>query len=677
MIASIKKDRGLLFAVLCGAIFGLLVAQAFGLAASNGAPDGWSKGEAGVPFRRADLMGELDESSKAWSIDHFQAITSGEPTQELSVTVSIPEGGEVRIFPAATPPPVRPRHGGMHHSTVSRGEPTGAAILLRRSLGGAAYGTLIQDQSEGSLGCSGSLPIPTNTPYQLSITRTSSGFTATAGGETMSCRTESRDLPPAIQSGLQRIHVREIATSSSSQSTPKSMVYFVFFTILGGLLAGCALIMERRLGANKTLCAITLSPLLLAWPLSELNGLALIEQLRAPELSPYTFFLTGPLTITLFLKALHHSVRMSRNTPLKSRKSIGGITLMAGASITWAVLVGSTHVGVVAYTALFGLAIGGLVWVNSNSQSVRFFNGISVALFCTSMVFAETALRFSETGSGWSPLGRMSYDQSLGWVRSTLSDFEALDRGEHTIYPSEGYPVEFQSTNKQRVVCLGSSATGGAFQNDDLDDFYPARLSEVLGDEFDVINQGVGGWTTFHMAQYFATKAAELSPDIVTVYAGHNDLLTKSTAPYRDLYKAWQSDSEPKGPSVLDSVLLYQGLRFIVGAVVNPEGSVAVPLDHARENLILIIDAAEDLESEVILMTEAISPDSGTMVAYANMMVELAESYENTSYVEIPAVVLGRGSSMFLDDVHLTDAGHRAVANEIANHIEVSSNNQR
>ena len=58
-------------------------------------------------------------------------------------------------------------------------------------------------------------------------------------------------------------------------------------------------------------------------------------------------------------------------------------------------------------------------------------------------------------------------------------------------------------------------------------------------------------------------------------------------------------------------------------------------------------------------------------------MIELAQSYENTSYVEIPAVVLGRGSSMFLDDVHLTDAGHRAVADEIANHIKGSPDNQR
>jgi lysophospholipase L1-like esterase len=326
---------------------------------------------------------------------------------------------------------------------------------------------------------------------------------------------------------------------------------------------------------------------------------------------------------------------------------------------------------------LFGLAIGGVVWVNANSQSVRFFNIISVVLFSTSMVFAETALRFSQTGAGWSPLGRMSYDESLGWTRSTLSDFEALDRGEHTDYPSEGYPVGFDTTTKQRVVCLGSSATGGAFQNDDIGEFYPARLSEVLGDQVDVINQGVGGWTSFHMAHYFESKAAELSPDIVTVYAGHNDLLTKSAAPYRDLYSAWRSDAVPSGPSVLDSVLLYQGLRFVVGAIVSPEGAVAVPLEHARENLVRIINAAEAQGAEVILMTEAISPDSGPMAAYSNMMIEIAESYESTSYIEIPAVVLGRGSSMFLDDVHLTDAGHRTVAGEIANHIRGSLDNLR
>jgi phospholipase/lecithinase/hemolysin len=65
------------------------------------------------------------------------------------------------------------------------------------------------------------------------------------------------------------------------------------------------------------------------------------------------------------------------------------------------------------------------------------------------------------------------------------------------------------------------------------------------------------------------------------------------------------------------------------------------------------------------------------MEGYSRMMINLADAYDNTSYVEIPAVVLARGSSMFLDDVHLTDAGHRTVAGEIANHIIGSTDNLR
>ena len=676
MSSNIKKNRAFILTVLVGAIFGCFAGHAIGLSSSNKAPDGWSKGEAGVPFRRADLMGELPETSGAWSIDHFQAITSDLTTQELSATFHIPTGGEVRVFPAATPPGRLRRNGG-GHSTISRGEPTGAAIVLRRSLGGAAYGASIHPVSEGNLNCRGAIPTPTADPYRLSILRTPNGFTATVDDSSLECQTQFRDLPPAIQSGLQRVHITDIRTSNGNHSSPRSHLILALFAIIGGIISGAIMKLERHLGANQALCALTSLPLLFAWPLSELNGLALIEQIRAPTISPYTFFVTGPLSVTLFAKGLHHSARIGRNTLLRSRRGVFSVSLMAVVSLIWVVGIGATHIGVIAYTALYGLTLGALAWVNSNSQTLRFFNIISIALFACSVVFAESALRFSETGSGWSPRGRMSYDESLGWTRSTLSDFEALDQGEHTDYPSEGYPVGFTTTTKQRVVCLGSSATGGAFQNDDISEFYPARLAESLGEEFDVINQGVGGWTSFHMAHYFVSKAAELAPDIVTVYAGHNDLLTKSTAPYRELYSAWSANSLTSGPSILDSVLLYQGLRFVVGAMISPEGAIAVPVEHARDNLVQIIDAAENQGAAVILMTEAISPDSGPMTGYSNMMIEIAESYENVSYLEIPAMVLARGSSMFLDDVHLTDAGHRTVAGEISNHIRGSIDNQQ
>jgi len=673
---AIKKHRGLLLAVIIGAIFGLLTSHGVSLAESNRAPDGWTKGEASVPFRRADLMGNLPESSTAWSLDHFQAISGETPTDQFSLTITLPEGGEARIFPSAVTPRQHRRQNDLH-STVAKIEPNGAAIILRRSLGGSADASLIVGQNELELGCSGSLPTPTDNPYTISTVVTPGGFTATSGGETLSCQADDMSNPPAIQAGLHRVHISEIVTANGSQSAPGSLFVICLLTLLGGILGGLALLLERRSGAHKTICLLTSHPLLLAWPLSEMNGLALIEQLRAPLMSPYSFFITGPLTITIFLKVIHHSVRLSRGNQLLSRKSIAGILLLPVLAIFWAIAVGVSHPGVFAYTALFGLALGGLVWVNTNNKRVRYFNGVSVVLFTLSMIFTETALRFSETGTSWSPRGQMSFDESLGWTRSTLSDFEALDRGEHTDYPSEGYPIGFEETDKRRVVCLGSSATGGAFQNDDLDDFYPARLSELLGGELDVINQGVGGWTTFHMAHYFESKASELSPDIVTVYAGHNDLLTKSAAPYRDLYSAWSPGGDVAGPSPLDSLLLYQGLRFVVGAIISPEGAIAVPLAHAKDNLVRIIEAAEEQDSDVILMTEAISPDSGPMEGYSRMMIDLANSYENTSYVEIPAVVLARGSSMFLDDVHLTDAGHRTVAGEIANHITGSTDSLR
>ena len=47
-----------------------------------------------------------------------------------------------------------------------------------------------------------------------------------------------------------------------------------------------------------------------------------------------------------------------------------------------------------------------------------------------------------------------------------------------------------------RIVAMGGSSTGGAWQNDKLDQFWPAELERSVGGAVQVVNLGVGGWTT-------------------------------------------------------------------------------------------------------------------------------------------------------------------------------------
>ena len=727
MSDTLKERFPWILAALAWAILGYAAGLSLDLAKADGAPAAWEKSEAKVPFRRADLMGELNSSGDAWALDHFQALIAPGAVEHLSMTLEIPSGGEVRIFPAAQVPP--PRHD-TRGSTVARPDPMGSAVVLRRSIGGAAYAAVLQMGRERSINCSGSLPIPGDDPYFIEIVRSEGGFTAKAGGDSLRRQGPMPRSAPVIQSGLQRVLISNPVVDHNPAGGPGWPLRRQLFALVAAGLGVALLGWERRAGMNSSVAVATTLPLFVAAPLSTIDGLAVIEQLRAPQLSSTGLFVALPFAGMAMLKGLHHATRLARYSdralpvvPIAaissallgvsffttsgamapavaaivaavvatiaagalmllqlrlvgaskteaSRGTVGAL-LPAIVALALATLAGASHRGAVGYYALAGLTLGVVTLVNVNAGRVRGFNLISLVAVALAAILAEQGTRFTTVGANWTPAGRMAHDEAFGWVRSTLSDFEALERGEHTDYPMEGYPVAFEeSAAKPRVVCLGSSATGGAFQNDDLEEFYPARLEELIGDHYEVLNQGVGGWTSFHMARYFEEKLEALDPDVVTVYAGHNDLLTRSEAPYRELHARWTTTGATSTESPLSGILLYQGLRHLIGALVNPMGSVAVPLDHAEENMRAIATAAATVDARVVLMAEAISPDPGPLEEYSEMLMRLAEELPHVSYIEVPTPILARGSAMFLDDVHLTDAGHRTLAGLMAEHLD-------
>ena len=85
----------------------------------------------------------------------------------------------------------------------------------------------------------------------------------------------------------------------------------------------------------------------------------------------------------------------------------------------------------------------------------------------------------------------------FGWARQTNVDFEVFEAGQHATYPG-GYPVAIPKPPFTSGRSMGGSTTGGAFQNDNLRDFYPALMRKHLGKDWEVLNR-VGGWTTWHI----------------------------------------------------------------------------------------------------------------------------------------------------------------------------------
>jgi lysophospholipase L1-like esterase len=647
-----------LIVVLSGAGVGAALFGGLGQEAAQQAPNGWERLDEQVPFRRADLMGDLPSSGESYSLDHFMAMAAEAPSDAWDLEIELGAGSELRVLLEG-----RVSRPESRHSTAGN-QVLGDGLLIRRSRGGGVTGMHFEGKTHRSLPCQGALPLPGPGPYALRLQKTKTGFVAYSGGAQMSCDSPSTGGTPTLMAGLHRVRIPRSQTDSGVFTGP-ALISPRWGGFLGALLGIFLWWVERRRGADHRITALTSLPLLVAWPLQGADGLGLVEQLRMPGLSPHLFALWIPLFLTVPLKAAHHLARASRRAEhwkkgLLISTTGGGVLfllLSLAAQPRWLLAC--------LYFAAAGALFGALVGINALARRLRYVNALSLLLLCGILGATEWGLRFTATGVTWTPSGRMQFDEQLGWTRSTISDFEALERGEHSSYPLEGYPVAIPAeTQAIRVVCLGSSATGGAFQNDDLSEFYPARLQEILGDKAQVLNQGVGGWTTFHMARYAEKKKEELRPDILTLYIGHNDVLTKTSAPYKTLFGNWQQGKSMRTP--LPNVRLFQGLRFLLSALAQPSVAIAVPVDHARENIERIHELAERTGAKLLLMPEAISPDSAALTDYDAMLRKLAEANEDMAYLDVPSLLLNTPGDFFLDDVHLSDRGHRRLAGAMA-----------
>lgn len=82
---------------------------------------------------------------------------------------------------------------------------------------------------------------------------------------------------------------------------------------------------------------------------------------------------------------------------------------------------------------------------------------------------------------------------------------------------------------KKRVICIGASITAGARTTNPAEYSFPARLGTLLGNDYEVINYGVGGTTMLRKGNnpYWDTEAyreaLKSNPDIVFIDLGGND----------------------------------------------------------------------------------------------------------------------------------------------------------
>ncbi len=644
-----------------GASAGHAVAVARGQAAAENAPPGWTLAPAPTRYVDPSLLGELGVSPRAWSLVQYRALTSP-PLAELAFTVTLPALGSLDVS-------------------------TGAATLQLRP-GEAPSG-------EGA--CEGTLPVVGTTPYPLRLHTAPDALEASSQGQVMRCHVTTA---PAftMTPGLHRLWVSELVGDGGA-AVPLSWGAHVLALIVGavGLVGvGAATVAS---GGSLSTAVLASVPLVLCALLAGAELSWLREVVRLPALPtrwaalaagvvPSAFAHVGGLAarwagrppskvVTVTVVAVATALVVGREVSVYGLAIIGIIAmgrllarrlagaeaavgaaaaLALGAALGSASVFGS-HPAARMYFALAGAMVGALVWLGVLGRRVRFYNALSFGCAVIALGYLEMGIRFTEAGRFWTA----APVDSAGWS-TTVESFVALDSATSSNYPSSGYPIRLPpKAAPRRIVCLGGSSTGGAWQDDDLGVFYPARLGAALSPGVEAVNQGVGAWSSFHIALFAARHLAELKPDVVTVYVGVNEATT-SAMTYVELHRRWKAGTLSAGPGLLEQVRLFNGLRFLVRGLSADPLDRAVPAGDFADNVATIAAAVRESGAKLLLLSEAMQPDPISIAEYRDAMRAAAGG--DIAYLDTAAMVTD--PAWFRDTNHLTPAGHDALAGMIA-----------
>jgi lysophospholipase L1-like esterase len=114
---------------------------------------------------------------------------------------------------------------------------------------------------------------------------------------------------------------------------------------------------------------------------------------------------------------------------------------------------------------------------------------------------------------------------------------------------------------KFRVVCIGGSTTFDLLAATG-DDTWPARLAQILGPDYEVVNAGFPGWTTAESLIALELRDVDLAPDLIVSFAGLNDLQPGSHRPFRRDYAKGHGEVLPRILGV-DRIPVALASRFV------------------------------------------------------------------------------------------------------------------
>ncbi|QEF99416.1 GDSL-like Lipase/Acylhydrolase [Stieleria maiorica] len=229
-----------------------------------------------------------------------------------------------------------------------------------------------------------------------------------------------------------------------------------------------------------------------------------------------------------------------------------------------------------------------------------------------------------------------------------------------------------------RIVCLGDSCTH--FGPVTYSDMLRGYLDRVAPGEFEVINGGVIGYTSFQGKRLLETEVTGWDPDLVTVYFGWNDHWLARGYQDKD-----QQAVEPPLAGGLSKVRLFQLIQGLMPRAVA-DSAMRVEAEDYRANLQAIGEVCRANQFDCWYLTAPHAFDLGV----PPYLIESGEAENLEDLLEIHRaynqivrdVAVSRGntlvdlereldsmnkSELFIDDhIHLSKQGRLLVAKRLA-----------
>ncbi len=239
-----------------------------------------------------------------------------------------------------------------------------------------------------------------------------------------------------------------------------------------------------------------------------------------------------------------------------------------------------------------------------------------------------------------------------------------------------------KSPGTKRVVVMGDSCTIAG------DPTYPEILGKKLPGNIEVLNAGVGSWSSYQGLQLLRTRLLAFKPDAVTIYFGWNDHWLAWSAPDKDLSRVisnqWRVRNAANSSRVLQALM-----KLIVWARGGPRFGPATPyrvaIDDYESNLREMVRLIQSIGAKAVLVTAptVLTPDHpvtrqlcedthnffdpkqirSTHAAYNERVRRVANDTGATLVdLEKDFATTPDPRVYFTDGIHLTAAGHERAA---------------